>query len=191
MAGGQNTTKFDPKQAKSFKWNNNEVLKDSQTASAPKKIGLISGILGLNQTVEINHPETAPPKPVWNPEFLVTNQEKQLFSTHEHNLKETIDSLRLEIKKLVATTENLDVDIQNIPLESTSDVSEYQINFLERIKNFIINFRKNISEASNWLDSFNTKKKKKNYFWSVARNKKQGGEQYLMSGEHGASRSVN
>ncbi len=191
MAGGQNTTKFDPKQAKNFKWNNNEVLKDSQTASAPQKIGLIGGILGLNQTVEINPSETTPQKPAWNPEFLATNQEKQLFSAQEHHLKEAIDSLRLEIKKLVATTENLDMDIQNIPLESTSDVSEYQVNFLERIKNFIINFRKNISEASNWLDTFNTKKKKKNYFWSMARNKKQGGEQYLMSGEHSASRSVN
>lgn len=182
--------KFDPKQANNLKWNNSEVLKDSQVNSAPQKINL-SGILGLNQTVEFNHPETTPQKPIWNPEYLVSTQEKQINSTHQQNLKEAIDSLRQEIKKLVSSTQDLDTDIQNISLENIAEVSEYQINFLQRIKNFIVGFRQNISEADNWLSVFNTKKKKRNYFWSTARNKQQGGEQYLMSGEHSASRSVN
>jgi hypothetical protein len=194
MAGGAIMGKFDPKKNNSFKsGNSSEVIKDSQLNSAPKKFSL-SGILGLNQTVEINK---AAPKPEnWGKEFfgninLLQQQEKVLFDQHQKDLEKTINELRDEIKKLTQSTDNLDKDIQNIPLENIPEASEYQINFLVRIKNFIANFRKNINEAGTWLESFSQKKKKKNYFWNMARDKKKGGDQYLMSNEHSASRSVN
>jgi predicted RNase H-like nuclease (RuvC/YqgF family) len=194
MAGGATMGKFDPKKNNSFKsGNSSEVIKDSQLNSAPKKFSL-SGILGLNQTVEINKATAKPEN--WGKEFfgninLLQQQEKVLFDQHQKELEKTINELRDEIKKLTQSTDNLDKNIQNIPLENIPEASEYQINFLVRIKNFIANFRKNINEAGTWLESFSQKKKKKNYFWNMARDKKKGGDQYLMSNEHSASRSVN
>ncbi|MFA5025962.1 MAG: DUF5660 family protein [Candidatus Shapirobacteria bacterium] len=194
MAGGGITGKFDPKKNNSFKsGNSSEILKDSATNSSPKKFSL-SGILGLNQTVELN--KNTQKTESWGKEFfgnvnLLQQQEKVLFDQHQKELDKTVAELQEEIKKLIHATDNLEKDVQNIPLESIPETSEYQINFLVRIKNFIANFRKNINEASSWIESFSSKKKKKNYFWNTAKNKKSGGEQYLNSNEHSASRSVN
>jgi hypothetical protein len=194
MAGGGIMGKVDPKKINLGKFSNSsEVLKDSQNNSAPKKFSL-SGILGLNQTVEIN--KSAQKTENWGKEFfgnvnLLQQQEKVLFDQHQKELEKAIAELREEIKKLTHSTDNLEKDIQNIPLENIPEASEYQINFLVRIKNFIANFRKNVNEASCWLESFSSKKKKKNYFWNTAKNKKKGGEQYMNSNEHSAARSVN
>lgn len=194
MAGGNTMGKFDPKKLNTFKsGNSSEILKDSQVNSAPKKFSL-SGILGLNQPVEIN--KNTQKTESWGKEFfgnvnLLQQQEKILFDQKEKELEKAVTELQEEIKKLTQATDNLEKDIQNIPLENIPEASDYQINFLVRIKNFIANFRKNVNEASSWLESFSSKKKKKNYFWNTAKNKKKGGEQYLMSNEHSASRSVN
>ncbi len=192
-AGGSYHGKSDPKKPSFFGVNkSNEILSDSQANTTPKKFSF-SGILGLNQTVEIN--KTPPESPNWTKEFLsninnVQEQENTLFNQKQKELENTIKELQQEIKSLTDSTDNLNQDIQNIALENIPEVSEYQINFLTRIKNFVINFRKNINEASSWLESFTKKKRKKNYFWSMAKSKK-GGEQYLMSSEHSSARSVN
>ena len=192
-AGGPYHGKADPKKPSLFGVNkSNEIFSDSQTNTAPKKFSL-SGILGLNQTVEINKSDHKPEN--WGKEFLsninnVQEQENTFFNQKQKELENTIKELQQEIKSLTDSTDNLNQDIQNIALENIPEVSEYQINFLTRIKNFIVNFRKNINEASSWLESFTKKKRKKNYFWSMAKSKK-GGEQYLMSSEHSSARSVN
>lgn len=187
--------KFDPKKINPVKSaNSSEVLKDSQSDSAPKKFSL-RGILGLGQTVEINKNDQ-PKTESWNKEFFgnlnyLREQEQVLLDQKQKELEKTIEDLKSEIKNLTESTDNLESDIQNIALENIPEASDYQINFLVRIKNFIINFRKNINEAAIWLESFNNKKKKRNYFWNMSRNRKKGGDQYMMSNEHSAARSVN
>lgn len=194
MAGGVIMGKPDPKKFNAYKaGNSSEVLKDSQANVAPKKFSL-SGILGLNQTVELNNNQKKTEN--WGKEFfgsinLLQQQEKLISDNRQKELEKAISELQTELAKLTASTDNLEKDVQNIPIENIPEASDYQVNFLVRIKNFIINFRKNINEASNWLSSFNTKKKKRNCYWNTAKNKKKGGEQYLMSNEHSAARSVN
>lgn len=193
MAGGGFNGKFNQKKVSPFeKANSSEVLTDSQVNSAPPKFSL-SGILGLNQTVEIS--KNTQKSENWGKEFLgninlIQQQEKLIFDQKQKDLEKNVAELLEEIKKLTKSTDNLEKDIQNIPLENIPEISEYQINFLTRIKNFIVNFRKNINEAGVWLESFNAKKKKRNSFWNKAKDKKHGGEQYLMSNEHSAARSA-
>lgn len=194
MAGGGLMGKIDPKKNNQYKGSNSsEVLKDSQTSQAPKKFSL-RGILGLNQTVEINN--NAKNTESWGKEFFgnisqLQKQESSLLNQRQKELENVVTELQEEIKKLTKSTDNLEKDVQNVALENIPEASEYQINFLIRIKTFIANFRKNVNEASEWLESFNTKKKKRNCYWSTAQNKKKGGQQYLMSSEHSAARSVN
>ncbi len=188
-AGGSFHGKVDPKKTKFFGVNNTEILKDSQTNAAPKKFSL-NGILGLNQTVEIN--KASPESPSWTKEFLGNpslpkQQEKQLLNQEHQELEKAVSELQSEIKKITTSISNPEKNIENIGLINIPEPSDYHVNFLERIKNYI---SKNINEANSWLESFSHKKKKKNYFWSMAKSKK-GGEQYLMSSEHSASRSVN
>lgn len=124
--------------------------------------------------------------------FLEQLQKEQQLVYDRKNLdvKKEIEALQQEIKNLKNTTESLDMEVEKAIDSNIFDFNEYQINFLQRIRRIIIEFRKDINQAGNWLECFNSKKKKKNCFWNNVKSKK-GGEQYLQSGEHSASRSAN
>ena len=148
--------------------------------------------MGLNQTVEIG--KDVKKLNNWGQEFFsginhLAAEEKLLLDNRQRELEKNIAELRSEIAALLKATDILDKEVEKITVDPVISVSEYQVNFLGRIKNFIANFRKNISEASLWLDSFTGKKKKRNLFWNNVKNKKAGGEQYLFSNEHSAARS--
>lgn len=167
----------------------NEIIKGTGEDIPNKKIGLM-GILGLGQSIEIHKPLQK-----WGDEFFGglnhLQQEQNFFLKNQHDeLKKSVEAIQQEIKKLVKTTENLNTDVEKVALDPITEVSEYQLRFLNRIKTFISNLRKNLSQASTWLESFQTKKRKKNAFWVNVKNKKGGGEQYLFSGEHSAARSA-
>lgn len=190
MAGGT-SSKSDLKKKANFMGFTSEVLKDSQqdyqaAKPEPKVKFSLSGILGLNQTVEIAKSQD---KKV---NFLVNHLEKEqktLFDSRQQELEKQIKELQTEIQQLVKVTEDLDQQVANVALTPIPNVSEYQISFLQRVRIFIENFRKNISSASLWLESLMTRKRKRNYYWSMFKSKK-GGEQYLFSGEHSAARSA-
>ena len=191
MAGGFGF-KPNQKNKSSVKNNNSEILKDFQSSSSDKIIPSLFGTLFPGQSVEINQPEKPKNNINWTQEFLTVNQEQTVFiNKHTQEVETAINQLRLEIKKLIQETQDLDVEVQQTVFQETAEFNQYQLNFLERIKLFIINFRKNVSEAAVWLESLNHKKSKKNAFWGKVRNKKSGGEQYLFSNEHSASRSAN
>lgn len=179
MAGGYGS-KLDPKR-KLTSNNSNEVLKEF---SDPFR-----GVLFPGQSIELNKKETTDIK--WNREFLIksVNQEQAIFvSNNSKEIEKAINDLRLEIKKLIETTENLEQDVIQSTEQNIVDFNEYQLNFFQRIKMIIVNFRKNINEASNWLESFNHKKSKRNAFWNKA---KSGGQKYMESSEHTVARSAN
>jgi len=189
MAGSYGS-KQDPK--KNFNKNNNEVLKDFSDSSVKKSETKLFGTLFPGQSIEVNKKETTT-NISWNREFLTKSATKEqaiFVNQHSQEVEKAINELRLEIKNLIKTTENLNQEITQSTEQNIADFSEYQLNFFQRIKMIVINFRQNITEASVWLESFNHKKNKKNAFWNKAKSKN-GGEQYLMSNEHSASRSAN
>ena len=196
MAGGFGVSQHPKKQGKLL---SSEVLKDSQFEASPQKppqphkISL-KGILGLGQTIELNKNTQAVEKQ--NHELFsginhLVEEQKIIFDQHQKELAKELQLLREEIVKLIKSTDHLEKDISNIAVENIPEVTEYQINFLSRIKIFIANVRKNISTADIWVEAFAAKKKKKNMFWNNVKNKKKGGEQYLFSNEHSAARSAN
>ncbi len=174
-----------------------EFIQETQKPDThPQKkiiIHKIGGILSLGRTIEIGQ---SPNQPEKNGNYLskpANHLEKErtvLMDSRQKELRKNIEALRTEIKKLAESTKNLDKQIEKAVLETTSEPSQYQVSFLERVRVFIINFRKNITEAAIWMEVFATKKKKRNTFWGRVKNKKGGGQQYLFSGEHSASRSA-
>jgi uncharacterized protein YjgD (DUF1641 family) len=173
-----------------------ENLKDSSTGSAPQKTTFklsLSGILGLNQPAEISKSANTLHK---GGEHLFSSinhldQEQQiLLDNRQKELEKKIVELQDEIKKLINATDNLEKSVEVSAKQEVIEASEYQISFFNRIKNFIAEFRKNISEACLWLDAFSNKKKKKNYFWNMVKNKKKGGDQFLMSNESSSARAA-
>lgn len=165
-----------------------EVLKDSpeiQSAQPPKKFSL-KGILSLGQTIELNQQHS---KELFNKINHLEQEQKLLFDSRQKELEKTIENLRQEIKKLAAATQGLQKDVEKVAINPITEVNEYQLSFLERIRVFISNFTKDISQASLWLEHFSAKNKKKNHFWNQVKSKKGGGEQYLFSNEHSVARS--
>lgn len=172
----------------------NEILKDSpKNLQPPSKKFSFSGILGLGQSVEINRQTDQLQS--WGQEFFgqinhLEKEEKFLLDSRQKELEKQIQQLQDEISKLIKATTGLEKQVENVAINTIVDASDYQINFLDRIRKFIANFRQNISQAGIWLEAFAAKKKKRNFFWNQVKNKKGGGEQYLFSNEHGVARSA-
>ncbi|MFA6250728.1 MAG: DUF5660 family protein [Candidatus Shapirobacteria bacterium] len=174
-----------------------EAIKDGQFNSPPpdKKPSIfkLGGILGLGQTVELNKQSNTLNS--WGQEFIsgvshLEKEEKLLLDNRQKELFKEIAALQDELKQLAKATDQLDKQVDNAVDANVVEVSAYQVGFFRRLKTFIANFRKNISQASIWLESYSAKKKKRNCFWNQVKNKKGGGEQYLFSNEHSAARSA-
>ena len=185
--------KLNPKNKNLNKRNNNEILKDISDVSPKINAPKLSGTLLPGQSVDINHPPQEP-KVNWSQEFITKSltQEQSLFvNQHTQEIQKSIQDIRLEINKLVQSTQNLDNEVQQAVSKNIPEFNDYQVGFLQRLKKLIIQFRQNIDQSSVWLASLNHKKSRKNAFWGSVKNKKSGGEQYLLSSEHSVSRSAN
>lgn len=192
MAGGFGF-KLNPKNKNLIKKNNNEILKDIPNNHVKKEAPKLFGTLFPGQSVDIN-PKKEETKTNWSQEFITKSltQEHSLFvNQHTKEIHNSIQEIQYEIKKLTESTKNLDNEIQQAVYQNAPEINEYQLTFFQRIKNLIIKFRQNIDESCIWLSNFNHKKSRKNAFWGNVKNKKNGGEQYLFSSEHSASRSAN
>jgi uncharacterized protein YoxC len=199
MAGGMGG-KFDPKLQKLLKNGfGSEVLKDSQISDSAQKtekpsIFSLKGVLNLGQTAEISKKADNLQK---SGEKLFTglnhleHEQKVLFDQRQQLLEKNINELRAEIQQLIKATDHLEKQVETAVISPVVEFNDYQLKFLDRVRVFIANFRKNISEAGNWIEDFSKRKKKKNYFWSMAKDKKKGGDQYMFSEEHSVARSVN
>jgi Domain of unknown function (DUF5660) len=192
MAGGNPFTKNPKKGNYNSSFDNAEVLKTSSDTKDTKDTNTISsiltGVLRPGETIDFSQEQTKN-KEFEKPKIDNYIQKEQFIFINEHTqeTKKEINNLRLEIKNLIETTENLDHEIKQSADQNVAEISEYQLTFFQRIKNLIINFRKNITEASIWLESFNHKKSKRNNYWNKF---KDNGTKYLESGEHSASRSA-
>jgi len=115
----------------------------------------------------------------------IRTEEKEIFNREKEELREQISGLKLEIKAMADSTQELEAEVKKASLIEPREINTYQTNFLKRLKNFIKNFRKNLDEASQWLETLNRKSDKR--FWGRV---KKGGASYLLSGEHSASRAA-
>lgn len=128
-------------------------------------------------------------------EFLptqsITKEQNILFDLKEQAVKREIDQILADIRALIGQVKEIQADIAAVAINGPTEINQYQVNFLGRIRILIQFLLKNIREAGEWSAQFTQKsKKKKNMFWGKVKDKK-GGQQYLESGEHTVSRSVN
>jgi len=192
MAGGFGF-KLNSKNKNLSKKNNSEILKEFPDSHTKKETPKLFGTLFPGQSVDIN-PQKNETKINWSQEYItksLTKEQSLFVNQHTQEIERSIQEIRLEIKKLTKSTEVLDNEITKAVSQNIPEANEYQITFLQRIKNLIIKFRQHVDESCVWLSNFNHKKSRKNAFWGNVKNKKNGGEQYLFSGEHTASRSAN
>jgi hypothetical protein len=186
MAGSNPFTKNSQK-GKNYNsiFNNTEVLNDSH---APiRKNNLFSGILEPGKSIDFSGENNQRTEKVRFDNHL-QNEQAIFINQHQEEIKKEIDELLTEIKKLAKSTDDLEQTIELAADQPVVEFNTYELNFLSRIKKLIVQFRLNVSQASNCLEMFQSRKKKKNAFWNKA---KSGGTKYTDSGEHSVARSAN
>jgi len=117
---------------------------------------------------------------------FVKSQEKLIYTQKRQEEKEKIREILEEIKTLKKGIRNLDKEIDKATEQTSVIIGTYHINFFEKIRENLVLLRKNVENASSWLEIFNKRVAKKNY-WSQS---KKAGTQWSMSGERYLATSV-
>lgn len=177
----------------------NETLQDSfenysqatPKAPAPPKFSL-GGILGLNQTIELNKStvENKSEKVIFATPRHLETEAQQIRAEETSRTEQAVKELLSEIKKLLSNTQNATQELIVAADAPVVEANEYELTVLQRLANVIRLVTRSVGEVCLWAESFNSKKKKKNFFWKKSLNKK-GGQAFMFSDEHSASRSVN
>ena len=113
-------------------------------------------------------------------------QEKLIYTQKDQEEKTKIKEILEEIKTLKKGLKNLDKEIDKTIEQAPVAIGTYHINFFEKIKENLILLRKTVEETNSWLEVFNGRTSKKNYWSSF----KKTGTQWSMSGERYAATSV-
>lgn len=117
---------------------------------------------------------------------FVKNQEKLIYAQKHQEEKEKIKEILEEIKALKKGIQNVDQEIDKATEQIPVVAGTYHLNFFEKMKEILTLLRKNIEEANSWLEVFNKRMTKKNYWAQLQKT----GTQWSMSGERYITTSV-
>lgn len=114
-------------------------------------------------------------------------QEQTLSVQKTQELKLQMQALTHELGSLAASTQSLARETKIAAMQAPVSPGVYHVNFFERLRSFIVSFRKKIENASLWLQASNTRSAKKRTFWGqVGRS----GAKRLLSAEDYLQRSA-
>jgi hypothetical protein len=115
--------------------------------------------LKQNQAVDVN-PERPMPFPFRRPEIV----RPPIVHADEIGIKQKIEAVRQELVALSASVKKLNTEIDKAVNEIPINPGVYHLNFLERLKSIIKMMRENIDNGQTWLQSFNSRKQKRQYW---------------------------
>ncbi|MBN1263366.1 MAG: hypothetical protein JW991_03330 [Candidatus Pacebacteria bacterium] len=166
-----------------------ESLKElsSSTSSSAQKIGAemtkaaqdqLSREIGSDQLL----PGTKNERFQWSKqEFTdIRSQERSVHRQQEQEAQLQIEGIRGELLKLAQTTEELAKEVKIAAIQAPVAPGVYHLNFLDRLRAFIIFMRKNIAESRHWLAMCNQRSKKKSHYWQQV---KKSGSKFMLSQE--------
>jgi hypothetical protein len=119
-------------------------------------------------------------------EKRLREEERVLIERKGGELKVQIEAIKREVVKLATATPKLSQEVEIASFQASSNVSIYELFFLQQLFLFIKSFREHIEDAHIWLGSVNARARKKNVW---GENYKKHGAKYLLSGEHYSGRS--
>ncbi|OGY12438.1 MAG: hypothetical protein A3F61_01310 [Candidatus Blackburnbacteria bacterium RIFCSPHIGHO2_12_FULL_41_13b] len=120
-------------------------------------------------------------------EQSLRHQEQTLVSRQSQELKVQIQALAGEVTQLAKTTQGLARETQIAAMQAPANPGVYHVNFFEKLRSYIVSFRRKIENASLWMQSYNTRSAKKKGFWGqVGRS----GAKRLLSSEDYLQRSA-
>lgn len=159
----------------------NQYTKQPQNfAEALKSIG------GHFQSPEdsINTPETTSFESQESSQKLMRHKEvlntTPIYDRRQEEVKAQIKQIQEELRALAKDLTNLSLTTQKALNEVIVNPGTYHISYLEKLRRFVINLRKQVQNANNWLElSYHRRQSKQHYWGSV----KQSGTKFMLSQE--------
>jgi len=114
-------------------------------------------------------------------EFSQTHTvEKLVFSKTDQEAKLQVKALQAELKKLAASTKKLTKEVTIAISQEPVNPGVYHVNYLERLRGWLVLLKKRIDESATWLAEFNQRSKKRHYYWNQV---KKSGTKFMLSQE--------
>ncbi|MBU1472626.1 hypothetical protein KKB64_02455 [Patescibacteria group bacterium] len=104
---------------------------------------------------------------------------QQLIENEKVMVQRQLETIRAELKALVASMKNLHQEIQKAIEETPVDPGIYHVNFFERLRAVLKILREQIKDSRSWLALWNNRKQKK-HFWGLY---KKHGTKFGLSSE--------
>jgi hypothetical protein len=138
-----------------------------------------SGELHQNQPIEFTQKEENPREP--QQEVRHTQPEQPAIGKSEdaQAVQAQLNAVRTELKALIASLNNLQVEMQKTIEETPVDPGVYHVNFFEKLRTLILILKQQVDDGRNWLALTSGRKKKQNY-WGMY---KKHGTQFGLSNE--------
>jgi hypothetical protein len=140
------------------------------------------GTLQPNETLNLKRPQEQERIPYQYRRELnrIKQEERFVFKQSEQKIKLQIKAIQEELKRLALSTKKLSKEVEIAATLEPVEPGIYHLNFLERLKRAIELFRERIEESANWLNLFNQRTKKRNYYWRQVRK---SGTKFMLSQE--------
>jgi hypothetical protein len=159
-----------------------EDLAKGLPQEALKQVGIRSkGELKPNQPLNLEKELPEKELPAFKPDFLnLQRQEKLVWSQKEQEIELQIAAILEELKKLVQATKGLSQKVEIASVQAPVEPGVYHLNFFEKLRAVLILLREKIEESATWLNTFNQKAKKRNFYWAQVRK---SGMKFMLSQE--------
>lgn len=103
-----------------------------------------------------------------------------IFNRQEEETKKQIEVLQDELKKLAQEIGKMESSVNRAIKEEVVEPGTYHVNFFVKLREFLVQLRKKVTESQDWLAASYQRKQKKNVFWGGV---KKSGTKFMLSQE--------
>jgi len=140
------------------------------------------GELKQNQAIEFSKlPEKAP-----TIQPRTTESYRPVPHTESTEIKQKIESIRLELKALSQSIKSLRQEISKSVMEVPVDPGIYHLNFFEHLRTYLQAMKEQVDDSRTWLMASNNRKAKKGYWGQF----KKHGTSFGLSNERSIATSA-
>lgn len=118
-----------------------------------------------------------------------TREFNEVYSQKHRQEQAKIESLQQELRALSVSVKTFNQEIKVAAIASRTVIAtkQYHQTFLEHLISLVMLMRENLQESAHWLHMFNSRSKKKSYYWSQAQSK---GTKFTYSEERQVATSI-
>jgi hypothetical protein len=146
----------------------------------------------VNSTLtEISHRQETQNKRIEQFQLARQKEWQSVYSAKEKQVAQRIESIQEQLKKLTSQlskkTAALDRSVLSTVNTPITNPGVYHLDFLDHIKSLLEVIQQDVTDANNWLKSYQQRSQKKDYYWQQADKR---GSSFFLNNERTVATSV-